>query len=389
MVTEDREPVEAEEKEVERQHSPGAASEMSGTTAFTSRSQSQLAHIDSNVIDILPDLYRTSDALLDLLIPANVTAKNIDRITKNLMAPGSRLANELKFSEAEFTAARQNFGTEEYVDNGYILRSLFGSEAPGEDFARPDPVNYLANLATLVKNFLVSQEASPKTLTMLETLDKWFPKAFALDFNKHLTFGGTTLLKESFDIGLEIRTQLLIRELGERKDDDAFSPRILLASVFYNLPTSRQASQNGTPILQSVSQEFFDEPANNKYLKGILGDKVPISEDQALKIHQRIIDVTESFNAEIAVAAGDPLEFDLLVKNFPWGKFLTNLLTWAQLRYYEISSNIKEQMGVETIVKDVKGIINDLISDDGDLEQDSLPNTREVASSVPSVPTAP
>lgn len=387
MVAEDREPEEAEDVEPERLHSPGAASEMSGTTAVTSRSLSQLAHIKSNVIDILPDLFQTSEALLDLLIPAEVTTKSVDRTTKNLMAPGSGLANKLRSSEADFIAAREKFGTEEYIDNSFILRKLFGSEACGIDFHRPDPVNYLANLATLVKNFLVSQEASSRTSSMLYTLDTWFPRAFALKFNEHLEIGGTALLDESFDIGLEIRTQFVIRELEERKDDDVFSPRTILASVFYHPPKSKKPTSK-TPIWGKVPPGFFEDANNNEHLRDVLGDMAPNSEEQARKIQQRVLDVSESFNDDIAVAAGDPMDFDHLKKWYPWIEFLTKLLQWAQFRYHEISGSIEEQGGVDAIVGDVKDIIDEINSQDTDLEQDSVPNTQEVASSAPIIPSS-
>jgi hypothetical protein len=348
---------------------------MSGTTAVTSRSQSQIAHIKEDVIDKLPDLLEKSEALLDLLIPAEVTTKSVARITKELRTPGSKLTQILASSENEFQIPRKDFGTDEYINNNFVLRKFFGSDAPGDDFRRPDAINHLANLATLVKNFLVAQWESPKTLPILETLDTCFPQSFASRFSENIHNGGTALLEETFHIGLEIRTQFVIGELAARKEDDDFVPETILAAAFYSMQTP-----------QVASSDFFEDAMNNQNLRNILGNITSNSEEQVVTIQQRILDIFESFNGELARAAGDPIDFDHLEKFYSWPKFLTQLLQWAQQRYREISKSITEQGGVEAIVENIKGLIREMEETQSDIasQQDfSVPNAQKLQSSAP------
>lgn len=372
IVAEDKEPEEVEEDDAPRsqsqQHmqSPGAASEMSGTTAVTSRSQSQIAQIDPEIAKLLPDLYKKSVALLNLLFPKEITIETLDAVTNELKTVGHKRARKLKACESDFQKTRDSFGTEFFINNAYVLQKLFGGDGsvddPEESDFRPDAINYLANLATLVKEFLVAERDGSKTLMTLQTLDSTFSTAFASRFDENIKCGGSALLEESFDIGLEIRTQYVIRELESKRDRDEFDFRSILLAAFCE---------------PEIAGEPDDSPVQ---FKNILGSAVPNSEEQDLKIESQLEQIRDG--AGLRDDSQDPFDIDMLRNTFPWSQFRHQLATWAWERYDEILESIEQQGGLQKIVESLMDIIDQTEShpaetDEEEEEEPTASNPRQ------------
>ncbi|KAF8862596.1 hypothetical protein BDZ45DRAFT_799084 [Acephala macrosclerotiorum] len=349
IVAEDREQEDSAEEEEELDLKNGsesplmqspAASQMSGSTAVTSISQTEIKDLDPYTIsETLPDLFARSQKILDLLAPTNVTEEKVKAIAKELRVNGSKRAKKLKYLEDSFEPTRKYFGRKyDYINRVHILKALVGSDEPGDGAFRPDNVLFAANLVTVVKKIMATEKRSSETLTILYRLGQ-FPEPFVRSFGKDVQYGRSKLLEQSFALGLDIRTQYVISILENGKDHDNFNPDLVLASTFYTV---------------DGRSESFEEYVTNGRLNNVLRGEPSHSEEQVAQIHNRFHEIRTAFRqSKQAIEAGDVVDFDQLEELFPWSTFLTNLVSWARSRYDEISESIANQGGVEGIKADL------------------------------------
>jgi hypothetical protein len=320
---------------------------MSGTTAIssfstrTSHSQGEIGALDPMVAEILPDLWNTSYPILDLLAPVDASKDQVESIIRELKVSGSRLAKSLRYNEEKFGISRQHYGNENYIKTTLIFRRLLGSADPEEGSFRPDAIIHTANIAMLVKDFLVIQKESQSTRSILMGLDSYFPEVFVAKFDSDIRFGNSRLLDESFDLALDIRTQFTIVALGFQGEQEKWDPDQLLAATFYDPPQQR-----------SPPLSYFEDIIRNGQPKNIMGTGLPTTESQNAKVLDRVRLIHSAFRqGNEALEAGDLIDFDQLEELFPWLKFLTDLVHWSRLRLEEISEGIKQQGGVKAITK--------------------------------------
>lgn len=357
MVAEDRETEENEDDEdgeadeeaaqAQRSHSLGAMSQMSGTTAIssfsarTSHSQGEIVALDPMVAEILPDLWSTSSSIVNLLAPIDASEDQVESIVRELKVSGSRLAKSLRYYEEKFGISRQHYGNENYIKTTLIFRRLLGSAEPDEGDFRPDAIIHSANIATLVKDFLVIEKESQSTRSILMGLDSYFPEAFVTKFDNEIRFGNSLLQDESFDLALDIRTQFTIVALGFQKEQERWDPDQILAATFYDPP-----QQRNPPL------SYFEDSIRNGRPKNIMGTGLPTADQQNAKVVDRVRLIRSAFRqSNDALEAGDLVDFEQLEELFPWVKFLTDLVNWSRLRLEEISEGIKQQGGVNAITK--------------------------------------
>ncbi|CZR63938.1 uncharacterized protein PAC_13835 [Phialocephala subalpina] len=350
IIAEDRDPEHSAEEELEediirngsespRMQSPGATSQMSGSTAVTTHSQTQIKDLDPfTICETLPDLFARSQNILDLLAPANVTEEKVEAIAKELRVNGSKRAKQLKYREETFDPARKHFGKYDYINRSHILKALVGSDEPGDGPFRPDDVLFAANLVTVVRKIMATEKRSSETLTILTRLSQ-FPEPFVRSFGEDVQYGRSGLLEQSFALGLNIRTQYVISVLENGKDHDNFNPDLVLASTFYTL---------------DERSDSFEEYITNGRLNNILRGEASHSEEQVVQIDDRFNEIRTAFRqSKQAIEAGDVVDFDQLEELFPWSTFLTSLVSWARARYDEISESVAKQGGVEEIRTDL------------------------------------
>jgi hypothetical protein len=328
--------------------SPGANSQMSGTTAFSadpSLAGPEMEKLDSMAVENLPDLFQASRKILDLLAPQNFSPGRVEATVKDLLIPGSRLATKLKFNEDKFNLLRKLYEPElepgqRYIKVRYIVRSLLGTPNPLEEDFRPDEILYAANLATLVKECLVIEKESEKARRLLMDLDSppfRFPEPFLESFDHEVAFGKSSLVEESFDLMLDIRTQFIIAALRHQRDDDNFVPEELLIAGLYDEPAERD------PEL-----DFFQNVVTNGRPRGI---GLVMSQDQVDKIYERTTSIRSTFRQnKDARQIGELVEFDQLEDQFPWLEFLIRLVEWTRLRLSEILQSIEQQGGINNII---------------------------------------
>ncbi|RDW64255.1 hypothetical protein BP5796_10757 [Coleophoma crateriformis] len=320
--------------------SPGAASQMSGTTAMTSISSRELATLDSSMIlEVLPDLFQTANQVLSLLAPPNASTSTVQAIVKDLRIPGTRRGKLLSNKEKNFVTAAENYTSDigrtelPFISASIILRKLLGTADPGFGDFRPDAIIHAANIAFLAKRLLVLHEDGLDALRDLELLENAFPAAFVSEYDAEVRFGSSTLLKQSFEVALELRTQIAIAQLKHWRESDDFNPVKLLAGVFLE-----------------TDVDIGDEIAT----KGVAG--IPLEsfslKEQEPYISTRIDAITESFNqSKDEDPSGDKVDFELLESSFPWSGFLTLVVQWSRSRLNEINASIEQQGGVQNIAQ--------------------------------------
>jgi hypothetical protein len=365
MVTEDQEIEGAEEEDDEQEQdqfhkrrrvtqSPGAYSNMSGTTALTSYSQQELAELDSEmIVETLPDLSNTAFQLLELLAPPKATQSDIGSILKELQIPGSMLGRKLNVKEQAFDSYRTVFGSDLFINVSYIMRKLFKEHKS----SRGDPEAVLrgANIATLIKTFLVAQPDSLDTMPKLQRLDDMFPIPFLGDYRDQAEVRNISAMDQAFQMALEIRTQTIISALKSQQSDAGYDPDLLLAQIFFEPPAEQDASwpaydslvQNGRlRKIAGLSTDFITQDAMNKY---------------TVLVRERVGSIREFFQLDPdAIDDGDYVDWDGLNENFSWTEFLTRLVNWSQQRTDDIRASITRQGGIQNIRKQVADAVNEL-----------------------------
>jgi hypothetical protein len=366
MVVEDRETGQDEEDEDEgadidefegpthRSQSPGGLSQMSGTTAMTSRSAAsamtshsvtEIDSLDPLMVEYLPELLRSSWRILDQLAPPDASSGMIETIVKELRIIGSRTAKKLKIDEESFKLNRGQFGSDDYINPSFIQRRLFGNQGLDLGVSRPDAILYAANIATLVKSLLVNQKESRGTPNWLQLLDTYFPEAFLGQFENGFQFGNSLLLDESFEMGLEIRTQytLVLLLVYKEKGGEEWDPDRILLSLFIDPPGNLQA------LPPSPS---FEDTLKHGRVKDIMRNGPENSEEQNTRVKHRIAKIRSTFRrGNDAVEVGDLVDFEALEDMFPWVEFLTQLVQWSRWRVDEIKASIEQQGGPENITR--------------------------------------
>jgi hypothetical protein len=362
---EEAEEVERIEENAERPtafhaQSPGAMSQMSGTTAITtmtSRSEAAIAELDDFLAEDLLELYSWSRKIVNLLAEPGTSKETLKKLITELKTSGSKKANTLRRDEQSFKLYydRFVFKGETYIRIHDILRKLLGKDYGEGDF-RPDAIMHLANLATMVKDFLVTERKSQHMKNLQFFLNRWFPEAFVNKFRDRPKYGDSALFDKSFDLALDIRTQFAISELQNGTDSGGWDPERILAEIFYD--------------------------SNNENPKSIMGNDIKNTPKQVKSILKRMDKIRSAFrDGKQAQEHEDLVDLEHLQDRlFPWSAFLTNLVLWTRLRTDEILTCIKAQGSLDGIQK----ALSEVMRINGNQE-----STEGAASTIPQAPLLP
>jgi hypothetical protein len=319
--------------------SPTAFSTISGTTARTSHSAQELADLDGDLIlEVLPTLSDTSSKLLGVLVPAGATKEDITNITKGLLLPGSRVSRRVKFQESSFQSARGEFGSDQYIDLSIIGRALLGVKLTkdiGTGPWSPDSLLQKANLAIFATRMLIHQRGSQDLWAAIALLDSKFPAPFlsTLEPSSRSVIGSSQLLRQTFDLALNLRTQLMLMILSQHLEKPNYDPDAILLYVF-----------------------FEEDNTKGWTVPGLGGGGSPLPAEFEKLVLERIQRIRQSFTepSESLFVAGEPAEMPAELKRleetFPWLDFLSEVVSWTNLRLEEIERQANEQGGTDAIV---------------------------------------
>ena len=276
------------------------------------------------MIDGLPDLYQASDNIVNLFRPQNSRPEQLQRLAKDLQDPNSRTSKNYSKYRKAYADVRDRYGNEPYINVANALKEILGvrrTAEVGEGEWRPDDILYCANLATVLET-----SSSPSGELPVEKLDRFFPEAFlgriATPLGKHAP-GDSRLLKDTFDVGLDLRTQVAITFCESKAGEEGFSFETALGEIFFDL----------------------DQDNNSTKLKGwavdgLWGDSLKLAQRNAMSA--RLKNIRNYVMEGVA-------DLQALHEAFPSAAFHEKLLNWIRLRLDEIEARIKANGGVERV----------------------------------------
>ncbi len=338
--------------------SPGVASNISGTTAisaFSSFSAAEAADLDAEMMSMfLPSLYQCSGDLLRLIAPVSSTADELRTITREIKIPASKTGKALAGREKSYSTPRGYFGTSEYIQRDTVLRSLLGirsAEELGSEPWRLDEILYNANLASFAYSIIGSERDSEKTRQAVDYLDGLFPLHFLDTFHPSgqastaVTVGSSALEEETFQLGLELRTQKAIMALAKDQNEETFDPDESITPIFFTPSTERDSLiSEMEDLLQNGQLKGWDVPR-------LGGGQSPMAKKYQTAIKTRISEIQRYFLDNEGASDEGWVDLDELGAKFSWSDFVVQVLDWVRKRSQEIDGQIERRGGIDKLME--------------------------------------
>ncbi|GAB7362011.1 hypothetical protein MBLNU230_g2046t1 [Neophaeotheca triangularis] len=329
----------ADDAEALRRASVGAQSvALSGTTAKTSFSDTEIGQIDKDlVLETLPRLDADAESILQLLLPTDLNARAI--VWKEIAQEGSLAQKIFARRLASFTVDKSDFGSKLYIDQNIVLRVLLDALTTGElpnGLWRPDPLLAKANvaqaLAALVQIGNHQSSNYAKCYEGLLPLERSFAKAI----------GTPVFTKEAFETYLAIATQLAITRLAVGREESDFSPHRYVTMTFW------EDSDDGESVFPHI-EDLHMQRLQDDALQACM-----------FRINERAQDLLEPFGEgdmedEQYVAAVNALH-----AKYPWSTFLEEIRKYAVGRKAQLDRRIMQAGGTEGLVAKLRKQVDQL-----------------------------
>ncbi|KAF2655911.1 hypothetical protein K491DRAFT_598098 [Lophiostoma macrostomum CBS 122681] len=326
--------------------SPGAVSEMSGTTAISSFSMVEAEMLDPKLIQRdLSKLYERCTEFLGHLAPDDEGVDDDRYHIQEMQKPDSDFTQEYRDHDAELNVRLPKFRSEhqQYIRLRAVRRALLGPDRdPSVSQSGLDLVLYLANLLIFTKQMIGSDRTKNEIWDALRELDRdQFPHLFLRSLVKrpgapHSPTGESSLRKETLNLALRLRTQLAISVLERQSGENGFDPDVALAEVF---------------ILQGQRIRGWGMPG----FEGPDGELHQDIRDAAVGQINRLRQYLHTDDQSLE--RGELVDFDGLSNEFPWDAVVLDILLWARLRQREIQAAIKSLGGIAGIKERLKAEI--------------------------------
>jgi hypothetical protein len=325
---------------------------MSGTTAISSFSMVEAEFLEPKyILKHMRKLCDSAREFLEHLAPDKGSLDDDLHNIQEIQKPDSDFTEEYRDFNDELNVHLKHYKSEEhsYIHVRAVHRVLFDVN-PDLSAAQSgiDLILYLANLLVFAKQMIHSDRSEKQIWDALRQLDNSFPSQFMRSLDPEMepsNAGDSAMLKATFDLALELRTQLAILVLEKSANDNNFNPDEVIREVFYRF----EPSQEG----ESSLMRGWSIPA--------LG-----GEDSALP-HPFETSVVERLNTmraffpldDASLERGDVVDLEGLGTNFPWEATILRLLHWARSRHRELFTCIDKLGGPATIVQSVKHFIEE------------------------------
>ncbi|EFE45000.1 MYB DNA-binding domain protein [Trichophyton verrucosum HKI 0517] len=264
------------------------------------------------LLDTLPDLLNASTKALDLLAPPGISYANI---SKYFQTP--KFSARLNRTKVTFETQKKCITKANFIPVDRSVKAL--SSIKKLDW-QSRGVYQKANLAQLALDLI-----NPRLTTLTATVDDSFPLAFmdsrSLGDSRNSADDG--LRKETFQIGLELRTQRFISSLLSGSPGQYSELEELLADVFYN------------PSLGEVNTE----------LKGWEMDSLMDEDDQLPEEFHGAVQERIDLIRKLVVQEGG------LEARFPWSEFIVSIANWIRRRVNAIDQQLRSQIPVAEAMK--------------------------------------
>ncbi|KAG9192919.1 hypothetical protein G6011_11653 [Alternaria panax] len=335
--------------ETESEHasfqSPGAASQMSGTTAISSFSMIEAEFLDPRfILKHLRKLCDSAEEFLEHIAPDDGTMLEDLQNIQEMQKPGSIYTQDYLDLNDQLNLHLKHFKSEEhsYIHIRALHRALFEtSEDVAASQSGLDLILYLANLVVLAKQMIHSNRDDKNIWDVLRQLDNTFPAQFMHSLDPSIepaAAGESALYKDTFALALELRTQLAILVLQKSADSPDLDPNETINEVFLDSESS-SATKSGSPVLgwNTAALGGDDQPLSRKF------------EDQVLV---RMSEIREQFPGDDNSL--QHVDLDELKSAFPWEPTILRLLDWVRLRHRELKAVIDNIGGPTAITFNVK-----------------------------------
>jgi hypothetical protein len=172
----------------------------------------------------------------------------------------------------------------------------------------------------------------------IKNLDRQFPAPFMSQLvrpKQKLTGGGSSAMKATVDLALEIRTQFFIAELEKRQGEKGFNAQSVLKGVFYHDLALDEANDSS---LNAGSLRGFNLPGSFEDENGCLPDS--LQDEVSVRIDEL---ETSLFDDD------DNLDLQGLKKIFSWRRFCLRVARFVQLREQEFKATIAFQPKMDDV----------------------------------------
>jgi hypothetical protein len=327
--------------------SPGAASEMSGTTAISSFTMIEAEFLEPKyILKHMRKLCDSSREFLDHLAPENGGIDADLRNIQEMQKPESDFNDEYRDFDDELNVHLKHYKSEEhsYIHVRAIHRALFdGNYDAAATQTGIDLILYLANLLIFAKQMIHSDRTEKGIWDALRQLDNVFPSQFMRSLEpetKPTIAGESTMLQETFELALELRTQLAILVLERSALDSSFNPDEAIQEVFFQ---SESSQEMGSSIIRGWNVEALG------------GEDFALPKRFENIVIERLHKIRESFLLDDeSLPRGDLVNTEKLNASFLWTPTIMRLLSWVRLRHKELSTTIDDLGGAAAILRNVK-----------------------------------
>lgn len=290
----------------------------------------------------------------------------------------------------------------EYLKLDTILRSLLRKRStqplPKASHPwRPDDVIHKANLAIFVHT-AITRPVDEDLLDALVTADQTFASPFARGFTRpgaKAQTGYSTLVKETFEFALELRTQVLVSMLDtEKPTSDAAAAMIQDTMLNFDADADDDYDDE-----MGAMQSLQTALSHSRHAKGweLLDPHAFGTNEYAERIIQRTEEIrrllfSDVENPFIDTSASLDSGLARLRERFPHEQFQKHVLQWSNLRLSEIDNSIKKLGGMDEIITALEDEIRqrvenpDAYDDEGKENQQALPSVE--SNNAPPVPTS-
>ncbi|ORY17749.1 hypothetical protein BCR34DRAFT_554745 [Clohesyomyces aquaticus] len=328
--------------------SPGAVSEMSGTTAMTSFSMVEAEDLKQQaILRRITRIHDSARELLEHLVPDQGRIEDDSEHYFELQKPDSEYTSTFRDLDFDFSNDLTFFKTEhqDYIRPRAVHRALLGPDRdPTAMRSGLDLVIFLANICFFSKFMMTSDRDKESMWTALLALDNTFPSIFLHSLNvEHSDFsrGESALVRETFELALELRTQLALLVLyrSSNGSNEALSdPDSQLSEVFFRSPEDGAESVvRGWEVIGLGGRgSHLDKNLSNLVVKRINEIRKHLPKD------------TETLER------GETVDFDNLFAAFPWSSCILQLQDWVRSRKRELYASIDGLGGIRAISEQVR-----------------------------------
>ncbi|KAJ4993944.1 hypothetical protein SVAN01_00421 [Stagonosporopsis vannaccii] len=329
--------------------SPGAVSEMSGTTAISSFSMIEAEFLEPKyMLKHMRKLCDAANEFLEHLTPQDGNITDDHHNMQEMLKPGSDFAEEFHDFDEELKLHMKHFKGDDssYINVRAVHRALFGSyNDVGALQSGMNTVLYTANVLVLAKQMIGSSRSDKGVFDRLRQLDNLFPSQFMRSLaavSPNATAGDSALLKETFSLALEIRTQLAILSLERSASESDFDAYEALQGIFLK----SEATQEEGGLLRGWS------------VAALGGEDANLSQELQERIAERFNELRGFLPMDTqSLENGDVVDLEGLNSAFEWEATILNSLHWVRLRRLELGAAIEAAGGTAAILSNVKQAI--------------------------------